>query len=59
MISKPTKIDPPSSIAAKCSQIRQNWTKTERQVRQLRACVAQGRLAMSILFGEVAPVSNK
>jgi hypothetical protein len=43
--SRPVVID-------KCQRIRQGWTESERKVRELRANLAQSRLALSILFRE-------
>ena len=37
-------------VTAKCQRIRQGWTESERKVRELRANLAQSRLALSILF---------
>ena len=40
------------AVTDKCQRIRQGWTESERKVRELRANLAQSRLALSILFRE-------
>ena len=40
------------AVTAKCQRIRRGWTESERKVRELRANLAQSRLALSILFRE-------
>ncbi len=41
-----------SLVTARCRRIRRSWTDSERRLRELRANVAQSRLALSILFRE-------
>ncbi len=38
------------AVSDKCQRIRQGWTESERKVRELRAILAQSRLALSIQF---------
>ena len=45
-----------SSVRTRCQEIRRTWTASERKLRELRACVAQSRLAVAILFQELGCV---
>ncbi len=42
-----------SLVTAKCRQIRRSWTDSERKVREMRANLAQSRLALTIMFREL------
>ena len=42
-----------STVDAKCQTIRAKWTESERMLRELRATLAQTRLAVSILFRDM------
>lgn len=53
MTSNKVKGEPSSAINTRCQQIRGNWSASERKLRELRACVAQSRLAVAILFQEM------
>lgn len=53
MSRETSKLASTSAIDAECQQIRRNWSETERKLRELRACVAQSKLAISILFQDL------
>lgn len=42
-----------SRLTAKCNQIRQSWSDSEKTMRELRANLAQSRLALAILFRDI------
>lgn len=42
-----------SRLTAKCKQIRQSWSDSEKKMRELRANLAQSRLALAILFQDI------
>ncbi|MDZ4658139.1 MAG: hypothetical protein SH868_11235 [Bythopirellula sp.] len=52
MSTKKQSLTPESPVTAQCRQIRRSWTASERRLREMRANVAQSRLALSILFRE-------
>jgi hypothetical protein len=53
MTNDNTKPEASLLIDARRQRIRRNWSASERKLRELRACVAQSRLALSILFKEM------
>jgi hypothetical protein len=53
MTSQVKEIGMESRLTARCKQIRKSWSDSEKAMREMRANLAQSRLALAILFRDI------